>query len=120
LAWGRAIGYKGTFIYNPGPDPADSINQLELPFPPPSRINRPYYELQIMSITCPECGWHGVGADLAVGEIYELGPIIELQCPKCGFDIAFTQGPSIAESRAHWDQLSDAEKEMVEAIEDQS
>jgi hypothetical protein len=84
-----------------------------------SRISRPYYELQKMSITCPECDWHGTGADLAVSEILDVGPIIEYACPKCSFDIAFAQGPSIAESREHWDQLSDAEKEMVKAIEAQ-
>lgn len=82
------------------------------------RINKPYYELMKAAITCPECGWNGAGKELKVGEVFDESAIIEYVCPKCSFDIAFTAGPTIEESRANWADVSDADRIYVELIED--
>ena len=85
---------------------------------PTSRINAPYYELMKKPITCPECGWHGTGKDLSTSEIFECG-IIELVCPKCSFDVAFTSGPTLWEAQANWEEVSPADRELVELATDQ-
>jgi hypothetical protein len=54
-----------------------------------------------------------------VSEIFEVGSIMEYVCPRCSFDIAFTQGPTIEEHRAHWDECSDADKKVVLLVEAQ-
>ena len=58
-----------------------------------TRVSAPYYELKKEALTCPGCGWQGLGADLNVSEIFESG-IIEYVCSKCAFDIAFAAGPT--------------------------
>ena len=81
------------------------------------RIFAPYYELKKKALTCPECGWHGIGGDLSVSEVFEESAIIEYVCPKCSFDIAFTQGPTLEESRANWDDVDEADRAVVLAVE---
>jgi hypothetical protein len=82
-----------------------------------SRIFAPYYELRKKLLTCPDCGWRGRGSELSVSEIFETGSIIEYVCPCCSFDIAFTQGPTVEEHRANWDDCSDADKKIVLLVE---
>ena len=83
-----------------------------------ARIFAPYYELRKKALTCPECGWQGLGVDLNVSEVFERSCIIEYVCPKCSFDIAFSQGPTTQESRANWDQVSEADRLMVLTLEE--
>ena len=87
---------------------------------PPSKITQysaPYYELRKEWITCPKCGWQGRGSELEVSEIFGASCIIEYVCPTCSEDVAFTPGPTAAETRAHWDEANPADRLLVELIE---
>ena len=64
---------------------------------------------------CPACKWHGVGNDLSIGEV--TGDGFDLLCPACGKDVTFVMNPTLEESRANWDKLSEAERQQVELIE---
>jgi hypothetical protein len=81
------------------------------------RIFSPYYELRKKVITCPECTWQGLGAYLKVSEVFEESCIIEYVCPQCSFEIAFTQGPTVKDSRANWDHVSEADRLVVWTLE---
>ena len=83
-----------------------------------SRIFAPYYELQKKVLTCPACGWQGKGSELSVSEIFDSG-IVEYVCPSCSFDIAFTQGVTVEEHCANWDDCSEADKQVVLRVEAQ-
>ncbi len=93
------------FVVGAGPDDAPFsaweyakllCDRIRPPAPAPSkgRIFAPYHELKRMALTCPECGWQGIGAELAVGDVFEGSGIIEYSCPRCSHDIAFTEAPA--------------------------
>jgi hypothetical protein len=54
-----------------------------------------YYEFEKQEMTCPDCGWKGLGKELKVEEISESSFIIDFCCPKCFEHIGFTQPPLI-------------------------
>lgn len=64
---------------------------------------------------CPSCKWHGTGSALSQGEL--AGDFFELLCPACGEYVTLVMLPTIEESRANWDKLSDVERKEVEVIE---
>jgi hypothetical protein len=86
---------------------------------PYRRIFAPYFDLKKTRLMCPNCGWQGTGADLALVEVFAMSAIIKYACPKCSRDIAFTAGPTIAESRANWDQVSKSDRLFVGLVESQ-
>lgn len=69
-------------------------------------------------LTCPQCGWKGTFEEGAVGYYNEL---MDSSCPRCeGSDtpmLAIVSYPTVGESRANWDKLSDLEKDYVEGIQ---
>jgi len=34
-------------------------------------------------LTCPKCGWRGVGSDAIVVDFYGIGKFKEVTCPNC-------------------------------------
>ena len=63
---------------------------------------------------CPDCKWHGTGVSLAQGEL--TGDYFELLCPTCGECVTVVMNPTIEESRANMDKLSDVDRKQVELI----
>jgi len=63
-------------------------------------------------LVCPRCGWRGKFEEGAV-EYYEA--LMDCSCPSCdeGPMLAVVHYPSPEQSRAHWDQLTEAEKQSV-------
>ncbi len=80
------------------------------------RLRAGSIEFKRMPVTCRGCGWHGVGSDTKVSELFDSG-ITEHVCPACAADIAITTWPTLAEYHAHWNELSGAEREYVFLIE---
>jgi hypothetical protein len=68
------------------------------------------------SITCKKCGWQGLGDTCERGEFFEA--LFELCCPKCGETLQMVSLPTIQESEANWDALSEADKLVVNAVEE--
>ena len=64
---------------------------------------------------CEPCKWRGTGAELPQGEI--LSSYFELLCPVCEELVTLVMLPTLEESRANWEKLSQDEREQVEAIE---
>jgi len=64
---------------------------------------------------CPACKWHGPGSALSQGEL--TGDYFELLCPTCGEYVTLVMNPTLEESRANWDKLSEDERKQVEVIE---
>ena len=69
-------------------------------------------------LVCPECGWTGTFEEGVVDDHEQL---MDSMCPQCdllpGEMLAIVSYPTIAESKANWDKLSDAGKRQVELIE---
>ncbi len=63
-------------------------------------------------LVCPSCGWRGRFEEGSV-EYYET--LMDSSCPSCDEApmLAVVHYPSLEESRAHWDQLTEAEKQSV-------
>jgi hypothetical protein len=57
----------------------------------------------------------GTGSELSRGEIWGEGE--ELNCPECYASIDFLEFPTIEESRANWDKLSEPERKKIEHTE---
>lgn len=65
-------------------------------------------------LTCPRCGWQGTFNEGAVEDYDQLR---DSSCPKCWKIVAIVLYPTIAESRANWDKLSDTEKQWVDRLD---
>jgi hypothetical protein len=64
---------------------------------------------------CPKCKWHGPGSALSLGD-YTLD-YAERVCPACEEFITVVLHPTIAESRANWDTVSEWDRKNIEAAE---
>ena len=64
---------------------------------------------------CPKCKWHGPGSALSLGD-YTLD-YAERVCPVCEECITVVLHPTIAESRANWDKVSEWDRRNIEAAE---
>ena len=65
-----------------------------------------------------DCGWSGLGKDLAVGDVFEQ--LFEINCPSCGDRMGTAMHPTTEECRAHADQLHPLDLiqlELKEAVE---
>jgi len=69
-------------------------------------------------LECSKCAWTGTFEE---GMVEEHDQLMDSMCPNCGVlpgqILAIVSYPTIAESRANWDKLSEAEKDQVELIE---
>lgn len=66
--------------------------------------------------TCSACGWCGPGSDTVQDEMF--ADFVERQCPSCPDQNLFLlMFPTIDESRANWNQVSDGDKAAVAARE---
>jgi len=65
---------------------------------------------------CAACGWHGEGAGLETGFLRVRH--FELLCPHCHEVVEVVRTPTAADARAHWDELSERERRLVERIEE--
>lgn len=74
-----------------------------------------YYTYKEELFSCNHCDWRGTGADLEQGEMFDA--LFELNCPACHEKITFVSHPTLAESRANWDKLSEVDRLQVEIIE---
>jgi hypothetical protein len=61
---------------------------------------------------CSECSWQGKGELCRQGEMFREW--FEICCPNCHAKIGTVMFPTFAESREHWDKVSDADKKAVE------
>ncbi|MBM4035296.1 MAG: hypothetical protein FJ291_26425 [Planctomycetes bacterium] len=63
-------------------------------------------------LVCPRCGWRGRFEEGSV-EYYET--LMDCSCPSCEESpmLAVVHYPSGEQSRAHWDHLTEAEKQSV-------
>ena len=64
---------------------------------------------------CDKCGWKGTGEKCIQGETFK--DLFEINCPSCNERIDVVLYPTIEESRANWDKVSEEDKRMVEARE---
>ena len=64
---------------------------------------------------CPACKWHGPGSALSLGD-YTLD-CAERLCPVCEEFITVVLHPTIEESRANWDKVSEWDRRNIEAAE---
>jgi hypothetical protein len=64
---------------------------------------------------CPKCKWHGAGSALSLGD-YTLDSAERL-CPTCEECITVVLHPTIEESRANWDKVSEWDRKNIEAAE---
>lgn len=64
---------------------------------------------------CPRCKWHGLGDALTLGDYnWECA---ERLCPVCEELIIVVLHPTIEESRANWDKVSEWDRRNIEAAE---
>ena len=56
-----------------------------------------YNTFEKQQITCPACGWKGLGEKLKIEEFDENNFIIDFCCPKCFEHIGYTQPPLLNE-----------------------
>jgi hypothetical protein len=64
---------------------------------------------------CPKCEWHGPGSALVLGD-YNWDSAERL-CPACEELITVVLHPTIEESRANWDKVSEWDRKNIEAAE---
>jgi len=60
------------------------------------------------------CGWQGTFNE---GDVDQHDQLMDSSCPKCWKLVAIALYPTIAESRANWDKLSDVEKQWVDGLD---
>jgi hypothetical protein len=77
--------------------------------------NEYYGSWKTDEIKCEKCGWSGIGDECNQGEMFEQ--LFEIDCPICSARLNVILFPTIEESRANWDRVSDGDKLMVEARE---
>ena len=64
---------------------------------------------------CHKCKWHGPGSALVLGDYnWESA---ERLCPVCEELITVVLHPTIEESRANWDKVSEWDRKLIEAAE---
>ena len=81
-----------------------------------ARAMRKYYDnWQDEEFDCPACKWHGRGSALVLGD-YTLD-CAERLCPTCEECITVVLHPTIEESRANWDKVSEWDRKNIEAAE---
>lgn len=73
------------------------------------------YEFKRSTVSCPACGWSGAGSETALGELFDQ--LWEFHCPSCGEELGICSFPTLEQSRANWDSLSEDERRHIEAIE---
>jgi hypothetical protein len=84
-----------------------SMNEITMPN---------YYDpWKTYDYTCSACSWHGKGGDLAYGEIGS--DCMELVCPVCRELLVLIMYPTVEDSRANWDKLSESERSNIEQVE---
>ena len=77
---------------------------------------RKYYDnWQDEEFDCPACKWHGPGSVLVLGD-YTLDSAERL-CPTCEECITVVLHPTIEESRANWDKVSEWDRKNIETAE---
>jgi hypothetical protein len=77
---------------------------------------RKYYDnWRDKEFDCPACKWHGPGSALSLGD-YTLD-YAERVCPVCEECITVVLHPTIEESRANWDKVSEWDRRNIEAGE---
>jgi len=59
-------------------------------------IRSDYHLFKRSKVTCRECDWAGLGADMGVGEVFEGEYVTEYRCPKCGEYWGVVPWPEIA------------------------
>lgn len=64
---------------------------------------------------CPACKWHGPGSALSFGDY--TWEAAERLCPVCEECITVVLHPTIEESRANWDKVSEWDRKNIEAAE---
>ena len=64
---------------------------------------------------CPNCKWHGPGSALVLGDY--SWDCAERLCPVCEELITVVLHPTIEESRANWDKVSEWDRKNIEAAE---
>jgi hypothetical protein len=74
-----------------------------------------YYEYEKSQQTCSHCNWDGPGRETPILESF--AELAERACPRCGEKIAVVMYPTLAESRANWQDVEPAERSYFEAIE---
>lgn len=62
-------------------------------------------EFENLQITCPNCGWKGLGSDTNIIDLYGLTKLREVHCPTCDTYIAGLQR-EIAPGNPEGDELS--------------
>lgn len=75
-----------------------------------------YYEdWRTDEFDCPACKWRGPGSALSQGAL--TLEYFELRCPGCDQYITLVMNPTVEESRANWNKLSDLDRQLVEVVE---
>lgn len=80
-----------------------------------TKIANYYGDWKTSQYQCAKCAWVGQGNALAVGELF--AELAEFDCPACGEAMLLVSHPTLAESRANWEKLDDAERHHIEMIE---
>jgi hypothetical protein len=77
---------------------------------------RNYYDnWREQEFDCPACKWHGPGSALSLGDY--TWEYAERVCPVCEECLTIVLHPTIAESRANWDKVSEWDRKQIEAAE---
>lgn len=66
-------------------------------------------------LVCPRCGWRGKFKE---GSVTYYRDLMDCGCPSCSTPIdtpllAIVWHPTVEEAKAHWDQLTEDEKQVV-------
>ena len=79
-------------------------------------MTRKYYDnWREEEFDCPKCKWHGRGDALGLGDYnWESA---ERVCPVCEELIIVVLHPTMEESRANWDKVSEWDRKNIEAAE---
>jgi predicted RNA-binding Zn-ribbon protein involved in translation (DUF1610 family) len=59
----------------------------------------PEKDFDDVPITCPNCGWEGLGSETNIIDLYGLSKLKEVHCPSCDTYIA-----GLRRERAHGEQ----------------
>lgn len=77
-----------------------------------------YDDWQSAILTCPECGWTGT---FEQGSVEYYDELQDCSCPRCDSldapTLAIVSYPTMGETRANWDKLSDSDKAQLSARE---
>jgi len=77
-----------------------------------------YDDWKTATLTCPKCGWSGT---FEQGTVEHHNDLMDSSCPACDcLDspmLAIVSYPTIADSRANWGKVSDADRAQVQSVE---